>query len=213
MRYDSAIFMKSAYIQGHSFLHRLKIPYKLAALFFLVFCLYMGFYPVFILAAAYGFFIFLVIYNRLPWRLIGAYIKPFLFFLIYISVIFAFFQNGQKAVFYGLRLLVLMGFSILFLLTTPITKMQDFLLKIFQLFKYVGVNPQYPTMAIILTLRALPQMGGIIESLTEARKARGLKARRYLVILPAVVQALLLAKHMSEALEVRGWPIEENPKV
>ncbi len=212
MRYDSAIFMKSAYIQGSSFLHKLKAGYKLAALLFIVTFLYLWPYQIIALSVTYGFFTFLVFANRLPWQIIIAYMRPFFIFLAYITLAFAFFQSWQMALFYGLRIIIMIAFSTLLLLTTTTIEMQDFLFKLFQILKYIRINPQYPTMAVILTLRAVPQIGGVIESLVEARKARGLKARRYLIILPAIIQIIIIAKNLSTALEARGWPMEKDEK-
>ncbi len=205
MRYNSARFLQTTYIKGDSFLHKMPAGQKL--IFMIIFGLFVYLLPSAIITQIVGwlFFILLLVLSQISLAKILQYMRPFLIFLAYITFVFLFFQSWQQAILYGLRILLLLAYSALFVLTTSMQEMQNLLYRLFKFTKYVGLNPEYVAMCFTITLRAAPLMAGIFENIVEARKARGLKARRFMVIIPAIIGAFRLAHTMSEALDARGW--------
>lgn len=205
MRYNSAKFLQTTYIKGNSILHRLTAGKKLLFMIIFGFCIYILPYPILTQISGWLFFVILLIASKISLAKILEYMRPFLIFLAYITIVFMFFSPWQQALLYGFRVLLLLAYSALFVLTTSTQEMQDLLYRLFYFTQYIGINPEYVAMCFTLTLRAAPLMAGIFEGIVEARKARGLKAHRFMVIIPAIIGAFRLAQTMSEALDARGW--------
>lgn len=206
MKTYSAKSLRSAYIKGHSFLHRLSAAAKMLAVISIGLSLYI-LPSAEIITFLFSFiFMGLLWHCRLPISAIYAYMRPFLFFLIFATIVAIFYQPPLKAFFYSWRIFIMIAYSALLVLTTPVSAMLALFERLFALCKFIGVNPQYPAMTLCLTLRAIPLMSATVETIAEAREARGLKAKRYLIFLPAFMSALKTARIMSEALEARGWP-------
>lgn len=205
MRYNSAKFLQTTYIKGNSILHRLSAGKKLLFMIVSGFSVYLLPYPLIAQIMGWSFFILLLVISKISLTKILEYMRPFLIFLAYIVIVFMFFQPWQQALLYGFRVLLLLAYSALFVLTTSTPEMQDLLYHLFRFTKYMGINPEYVAMCFTLTLRAAPLMAGIFEGIVEARKARGLKAHRFMVIIPAIIASFRLAQTMSEALDARGW--------
>lgn len=213
MKNYQAKSIKSAYIKGDSFLHRQSAGLKVIAVAFIGICLYILPFSAFALSL-FSFLLMGLIYAcHLPVQLIYIYLRPFLFFLIFATCVALFYQPPAEALTYSYRILLMIIYSALFVLTTPVSGMMALFERIFGLCQYIGINPQYPAMTLTLTLRAIPLMSAAIETIAEAREARGLKARRYLIFLPAFMAVLKTAPMMSQALEARGWPLWQNPSL
>lgn len=198
--------LKAAYIKGNSFLHRLSAAVKIIAIAFIGLSLYILPFQNIMLGLFSALFMGLIYQCALSIKLIFAYLRPFLFFLIFATFIALFYQPPLQALLYSYRIFIMIAYSALLVLTTPVTAMLALFERFFALLKYIGINPQYPAMTLTLTIRAIPLIGGTIEGIAEAREARGLKARRFLIFLPAFMATLKTAHIMSEALEARGWP-------
>ncbi|MFV0431684.1 MAG: energy-coupling factor transporter transmembrane component T family protein [Alphaproteobacteria bacterium] len=210
MRYSSAKFLQTSYIKGDSFLHRIRAGKKLALVMLFGLFIYICPWPIIGQIAGWLIFLGLLYFSHLPLDTIWGYMRPFLIFLVYITVMFMIFQPWQQALYYGLRILLLLAYSALFVLTTSMQEMQDLLYYLFRFTRYIGLNPEYVAMCFTLTIRAIPLMAGQFEDIVDARKARGLKARRFMVIIPAFIASFCLARSLSEALDARGWGVPKE---
>lgn len=164
------------------------------------------------------------VFVRQPWHLIpaallviGAYaiarigVRPalaqfrtVLWMLLIIGVFQLIFTGWQRAVVVCGTLLLAVALAALVTLTTRVSDMLESVTRGLAPLRRVGVNPERVALVLAMTVRCIPLLAGIIRQVSEARKARGLGNSLRAFAVPVVVNTLLTADAMGEALAARG---------
>lgn len=193
------------YIPKESLIHHLQPWIKLLMMMILSLFIYIFPFPIMALALGFLFFFMMVYLSRIEIRQILFYIKPFLFFTLFSAALLYFSQSLSFALIYAGRILLLVCFSSLVILTTENMKMLDCFMNIFSFLRIFKIDPKYMALLLMLTLRLIPMLALSIQTIQEARKARGLKLSPHLLILPVLSLNIETARQMAYALEARGF--------
>ncbi|NGP06215.1 energy-coupling factor transporter transmembrane protein EcfT [Rhodococcus sp. 14C212] len=141
---------------------------------------------------------------RIPPRPALRQLRPLLWMLVVIAAFQVLLAGWERAVVVCGQLLVAVALAALVTLTTRVSDMLDAIVAGLGPFRRVGVDPERVGLVLVMTVRAVPMLGGIVAQVTEARKARGLGFSLRALAVPVVVGALLTAEAMGEALVARG---------
>lgn len=196
--------MKSFYVEGHGWLHRLSPRIKLSALaLFAVLLFLTRAYPFLGLAlAASG-----IVYFGLG-QPIRAALRPLIPVLATIAVVALFnlvFNSADEAIVTVLRLcaLVLLAASV-----TATTRVSEFIDTVttaaWPLEKAGLVKASDIGLAVGLVIRFVPEILTRYEAIREAHKARGLKMRPTTIIGPLIIHTLKDADNIAAAIDARG---------
>jgi biotin transport system permease protein len=82
--------------------------------------------------------------------------------------------------------------------------MLDALLPVLRPLRRLGVDPDRIALLLAVTIRCIPMIAGIVTTVTEARKARGLGFSVVALGAPVVIRSLRAADALGEALIARG---------
>ncbi|WP_433612296.1 energy-coupling factor transporter transmembrane component T family protein [Prescottella agglutinans] len=141
---------------------------------------------------------------RIPARVALTQLRPLLWALLLIAVFQVVFTGWARAVVVCGTILLAVALAALVTLTTRVTDMLDTISRALRPLRHVGVNPDRAGLVLAMTLRCIPLLTGIVQQVSDARKARGLGFSLRALAVPVVVSALMTAEAMGDALAARG---------
>ena len=141
---------------------------------------------------------------RIPPRVIWWQLRPLRWFLVFIAVIQVVLAGPVVALMVCGTLLVSIAIAALVTLTTRVTDMLDVCRRLLRPMARFGVDPDRVGLVLAMTIRCIPLLTGIVDDVSQARKARGLGFSIRALIAPSVVRALRSADAMGDALIARG---------
>jgi len=221
------------YCPGGSPVHRLDPRTKVLALIPVIVGITVKSSPV--LLGGYSLFLaVLVLLSRVPFRLFVRQVKPFLWLIGLTLVLHALLTKGsvlfhlpvaglavsREGVYYGflfgLRLLLLIAFSLLLMFTTAPTEMTDGIEKLMRPLKRIGLPADRYTLMLGISFRFIPILFEEAERIQKAQNARGadfegnIIARIHhigAVVIPLFISVFSRADALALALEARGFTI------
>lgn len=183
-----------------------------------------------------SFLVFLMVVIRLskiPFAHFFRQLRIFFWIIIFTFFLHSFFGEGNpifqipivgfsvteegvsKGLFFGLRLLLLISFSILVMLTTPPTDMTDGLEKLLRPLRKTGLKPDRFALMLGITLRFIPVLFEESDRIRKAQAARGVHFEGKIVsrirnlaslVIPMFISVFNRADALAFALEARGYP-------
>ena len=141
---------------------------------------------------------------RIPARVALSQLRPLLWALLLIGVFQVVFTGWARALVVCGTILLAVALAALVTLTTRVTDMLDTISRALRPLRHVGVNPDRAGLVLAMTLRCIPLLTGIVQQVSDARKARGLGFSLRALAVPVVVSALMTAEAMGDALAARG---------
>lgn len=116
------------------------------------------------------------------------------------------FEGPRPAVAVVFRLAALVLLAHIVTRTTRASEVQDALVAALRPFEWLPfVSAEKAGLALALTLRSLPRLGGAVEELKEAREARGLSLSPVRLVIPLIARMLRDAREIAEAIDARSW--------
>lgn len=89
-------------------------------------------------------------------------------------------------------------------MTTRMDAMMDAIEPLLRPLKWFGVSPRTVALAVAVTIRFVPLLFAVWESLNESWRARTGKRGNWRLLAPFCIQTLKLSNHVAEALAARG---------
>ncbi|MDH6679918.1 biotin transport system permease protein [Rhodococcus sp. LBL1] len=192
------------YTPGTSLLHRMSPGPKLIAMIVAILAVtilvrqpWQLIPAVLVVAACYAV-------ARIPARVALSQLRPLLWALLLIAVFQVVFTGWARALVVCGTILLAVALAALVTLTTRVTDMLDTISRALRPLRHVGVNPDRAGLVLAMTLRCIPLLTGIVQQVSDARKARGLGFSLRALAVPVVVSALMTAEAMGDALAARG---------
>ncbi|RVW09732.1 energy-coupling factor transporter transmembrane protein EcfT [Prescottella agglutinans] len=142
--------------------------------------------------------------SRIPARVALAQLRPLLWALLLVAAFQVVFTGWARALVVCGTILLAVALAALVTLTTRVTDMLDTISRALRPLRHVGVNPDRAGLVLAMTLRCIPLLTGIVQQVSDARKARGLGFSLRALAVPVVVSALMTAEAMGDALAARG---------
>ena len=191
------------YSPGTSALHRFPAGWKLLGLFAALLGLLLLHHP-----WQYGVGVLIVMAGfaaaRIPARTVARQLWPLRWLLGVIAVLQVVFSGWTAAAVVCGGLLIGIGLATLLTLTTKVTAILDICQRLLRPLSRVGVDPDRVGLVLAMTIRCVPLVTGIVDQVSQARKARGLSFSLVALAVPVVVRALRTADAMGDALVARG---------
>lgn len=137
---------------------------------------------------------------RTAWR----QLRTVMWMLLVIGVFQLIFAGWERALVVCGTLLIAVALAALVTLSTRVSDMLDAVTRALRPLRRIGVDPERVALVLAMTIRCIPLLAGIIGQISEARKARGQANSLRAFAVPVVVNTLLTADAMGEALAARG---------
>lgn len=191
------------YQPGASPLHRLPAGLKLALLLAAVIGLTLlrqWWQPL----AAAGVVVALYAAARIPPSVAWAQLRPLRYLIPILALLQLWLTGYLAAVLICGTITLAVALAALVTLTTRVTEMLDALATLLRPLRRWGVNPDRIALLLAVTIRSIPLVVGIVATVTEARKARGLGFSIVALGAPVVIRSLRAADGLGEALIARG---------
>lgn len=191
------------YSPGRSWLHRLAAGWKLAgmllALTGLIALQHLWQLGVAAAVIATGF-----ISARVPWSAMWIQLRPLRWLLLLIAVAQVVLSGWHSAGMVCGGLLISFAVATLVTLTTRVSDILDVCQQLLRPLARFGLDADRVGLVLAMTIRCIPLLTGIVDEVSQARKARGLGFSIVALVVPVVVRALRSADAMGEALIARG---------
>jgi biotin transport system permease protein len=141
---------------------------------------------------------------RIPPRIAWTQLRPLQYLIPILAVLQLWLAGWQTAVRVCGMIVLAVAIAALVTLTTRVSDMLDALLPVLRPLRRVGVDPDRIALLLAVTIRCIPLIAGIVTTVTEARKARGLGFSVVALGAPVVIRSLRAADALGEALIARG---------
>ncbi|MEO7126288.1 MAG: energy-coupling factor transporter transmembrane protein EcfT [Nakamurella sp.] len=191
------------YHPGSTAVHRMSAGSKLAAMLIAVVAIVL-LRQWWQLAIAAGVVALCYAAARIPARVAWTQLRPLKYFIPVLVVLQLWLANWQTAVQICGTIVLAVSIAALVTLTTRVTAMLDALSTVLGPLRRVGVDPERIALLLAVTIRCIPLVAGIVTTVTEARKARGLGFSVVALGAPVVIRSLRAADTLGEALIARG---------
>ncbi len=191
------------YTPGNSVLHRMSAGSKLA-------CMLVGMIALVALQQIWQLGLAAAVVGAgfvvagIPGRLIWRQLRPLRWLLLLIAVLQVVLAGWVTAVMVCGGLLISLAIAALVTLTTRVTDILDVCQRLLRPLARLGVDPDRVGLVLAMTIRCIPLLTGIVDQVSQARKARGLGFSLVALVVPVVVRALRTADAMGDALIARG---------
>lgn len=192
------------YVPGNSLLHRLSPGPKLLAMVAAILAVTILVRQPWQLAPVAGVVVLAYAVARIPARVALTQLRPLLWVLLFIGVFQVVFTGWARAVVVCGTILVAFALAALVTLTTRVSDMLDTISRALRPLRRLGIDPERAALVLAMTLRCIPLLTGIVQQVSDARKARGLGFSLRALAVPVVVSALMTAEAMGDALAARG---------
>lgn len=191
------------YAPGTSLLHRISAGWKvlgmLVAMIGVIALHHLWQLGVAALVIAGGY-----VLARIPGRLVWRQLRPLRTLFVVIAGLQLVLSGWHVAVMVCGVLLISLSIATLVTLTTRVTDILDVCQRVLRPLARFGVEPDRVGLVLAMTIRCIPLLVGILDQVSQARKARGVGFSVVALVVPAVVRALRSADAMGEALVARG---------
>ncbi len=191
------------YQPGSSVLHRMSAGWKLAGMLLAVVAVVL-LRQWWQLATAAGIVTLLYAAARIPARVAWAQLRPLKYLIPILAALQIWLADWQTAVRVCGTIVLAVAIAALVTLTTRVSDMLDALVPVLRPLRRVGVDPDRIALLMAVTIRCIPLVAGIVSTVTEARKARGLGFSVVALGAPVVIRSLRAADALGEALIARG---------
>lgn len=191
------------YHPGSTAVHRMSAGSKLVSMLIAVVVIVM-FRQWWQLAIAAGVVALCYAAARIPPRVLYSQLSPLKFLIPVLALLQLWLANWQTAVSVCGTVLLAVAVAALVTLTTRVTAMLDALAIVLGPLRTVGIDPDRIALLLAVTIRCIPLVAGIVATVTEARKARGLGFSVVSLGAPVVIRSLRAADALGEALIARG---------
>lgn len=142
---------------------------------------------------------------RIPARLAWAQLKPLRWVVAAVGTVQLIVSGLHPAVMVCGGLLISVAVAALVTLTTRVTALLDLTQRLLRPARRAGVDPDRVGLVLALTIRCIPLLVAIVQTVSEARRARGLGFSIRALAAPVMVRALRSADGLGEALVARGF--------
>ncbi len=191
------------YYPGSSVLHRLPAGWKLAGMLVAIVAVVLlrQWWQPAIAAVAVG-----LVYGaaRIPPRIVWEQLRPLKYLIPILAALQLWLADWQTAVRVCGTIVLAAAIAALVTLTTRVSEMLDALLPALRPLRRLGIDPDRIALLLAVTIRCIPLIAGIVTTVTEARKARGLGFSVVALGAPVVIRSLRAADALGEALTARG---------
>lgn len=191
------------YQPGSSVLHRISAGWKLAGMLLAVVAVVL-LRQWWQLATAAGIVTLLYAAARIPPRVAWSQLRPLKYLIPILAALQIWLADWQTAVRVCGTIVLAVAIAALVTLTTRVSDMLDALVPVLRPLRRVGVDPDRIALLMAVTIRCIPLVAGIVTTVTEARKARGLGFSVVALGAPVVIRSLRAADALGEALIARG---------
>jgi len=147
---------------------------------------------------------------RVPTRHMLVLLRPMVWLLAPLLLVMGLTQSWTLALAVVGRIVTLVALANLVTVTTTNEAMIAFITRALAPFRVVGVNSAKVALAISLSLRFLPVIGGLAQEVRDAQRARGLGNNPLALALPLLVRTLRMAGEVTEAIEARSWEEDDD---
>jgi biotin transport system permease protein len=141
---------------------------------------------------------------RIPPRIAWPQLRPLQYLIPILAALQLWLADWQTAVRVCGMIVLAVAIAALVTLTTRVSDMLDALLPVLRPLRRLGVDPDRIALLLAVTIRCIPLIAGIVTTVTEARKARGLGFSVVALGAPVVIRSLRAADALGEALIARG---------
>lgn len=141
---------------------------------------------------------------RIPPRIAWAQLRPLRYLIPILAALQLWLADWQTAVRVCGTIVLAVAIAALITLTTRVSDMLEALLPVLRPLRHLGVDPDRIALLLAVTIRCIPLIAGIVTTVTEARKARGLGFSVVALGAPVVIRSLRAADALGEALIARG---------
>lgn len=141
---------------------------------------------------------------RIPAQLVWAQLRPLRLLIPVVALLQWWLVGWLFAVQVCGTIILTVALAAVVTLTTRVTAMLDALAAALRPLRRIGVNPDRIALLLAITIRCIPLVVGIVQSVTEARKARGLGFSLVALGAPVIIKSLRAADGLGEALIARG---------
>jgi biotin transport system permease protein len=191
------------YQPGSSVLHRMSAGWKLAGMLVTVVAVVL-LRQWWQLATAAAVVTLLYAAARIPPRVAWTQLRPLKYLIPILAALQIWLADWQTAVRVCGTIVLAVAIAALVTLTTRVSDMLDALVPVLRPLRRVGVDPDRIALLMAVTIRCIPLVAGIVSTVTEARKARGLGFSVVALGAPVVIRSLRAADALGEALIARG---------
>jgi biotin transport system permease protein len=191
------------YQPGSSVLHRMSAGWKLAGMLVTVVAVVL-LRQWWQLATAAAVVTLLYAAARIPPRVAWTQLRPLKYLIPILAALQIWLADWQTAVRVCGTIVLAVAIAALVTLTTRVSDMLDALVPVLRPLRRVGVDPDRIALLMAVTIRCIPLVAGIVTTVTEARKARGLGFSVVALGAPVVIRSLRAADALGEALIARG---------
>lgn len=191
------------YHPGSSVLHRLPAGVKLAGM--LVGVIVVVLLPQWWqLATAATVVAALFALARIPLHVAAAQLRPVLLVVVAVGLLQLLLAGWMTAVMVCGAILLTVAIAALVTLTTRTGEILDTVEALLRPLGRLGIRTDRVGLVLAMTIRAIPLLVGIVTSVNEARKARGVGFSVRALAAPVIIRALRAADGMGESLLARG---------
>ena len=196
--------MKSLYISGHSWLHRLSPAKKLAALALFSVALFAT-RNLYLLCTSFVIASFILSQVGINFREAVRRLTPVMITIIAVALFSALFQTIDQAIVTLLRLTSLTILAAAVTATVSIAEFMNVISRAAQPLEKMGlVNAADIGLSVGLVIRFVPEILARYQALRDAHQARGIKIRPQSVIVPLIILTLKDADAIADAIDARG---------
>ena len=218
------------YLPGNSFIHKIdaRIKIVISLLFMISVFLCRNYISLsFVLLLAFG----VCALSRIKPKIILKGLKPIIIIVLFTTVINLFYGNGEpifqfwilkitvdginKAVFMGLRIIILVIFGLMLTYTTTPTSLTDAIEALLKPLTYLHIDVQSFAMTMTIALRFIPTLLEDVDKIMAAQKSRGadmesgniFKRIKAIVpiMIPLFVSSFRRANELEYAMECRCY--------
>lgn len=191
------------YHPGRSLLHRTPTGVKLVLMFAAIVTVTFSRTWLHIAIAAGGAAA-LYLLARIPPRIAWSQLRPLRYVLIVVAALQVWLSGPLAALLVCGTVLVTVALAALITLTTPMTAMLDAVATALGPLRRFGVRPDRIGLLLAMTIRCIPLVIGIVGTVSQAAKARGVGSSLRALAAPTVIRSLRAADALGEALLARG---------
>ncbi|MBB6170569.1 biotin transport system permease protein [Nocardiopsis mwathae] len=137
---------------------------------------------------------------RYVWRML----RPVLPFLVVIAAFQGLLGDWPTAARVCAQLAAAVLLAALVTLTTRVSEMLALFERLAHPLRHAGVRPDRVALVLALTIRSIPMVEAAMRASREAYRARGLRGRPHLMVVPVIVGLIRSAEATGEAMAARG---------
>lgn len=156
------------------------------------------------LAIAAALVVALYAIARIPVPVAWAQLRPLRYLIPILAALQIWLSGWRVALAVCGMITLAVALAALITLTTRVTAILDALAAVLGPLRRVGVDQDRIALLLATTIRCIPLVVGIVTTVSEARKARGLGFSIVALGAPVVIRSLRAADQLGEALVARG---------